>query len=653
MKKKYLIILAFFLAVQFSRGQGIEHYHAGFKVLNLKDTSRIYKPETDIHDSLHFRPVEIDVWYPSEDKGQSHLLFGDIFKLFEQRASAYGDTNYEGFSEELATFFMAELGLDPNPQKLLNIQTYSFWELNPVNSKKLPVIIYMAGMNGMGFENYKILERLAQEGFIVLSVWSVGKYPGEMSNKITDMLEQVFDAEFALEFLRNSKTFSLQPDFDQIGVLGYSWGGMSSAVLVARNPEIKSFVSFDGSEICYFGDPTDYDEDGQLNDVHVKEILNQNLLKPEVQTIPYLYLESDGKLSGFSPTSDYSYYNLLSSEKRYLRFLGSNHSDFLCIPSILNASQSSVHIYNELEDITVRFFNSTLFGKGDFDNFWTEIVNSENNTTSPINYSERKDNNSERKINGKILDASTREPLPYVNIGILNKERGTITNEKGTFELQMKQDYLNDTLRISMVGYHPEELLISDIAKSDSVVLVYLKEKAETINEVVVYGKSFKKKTLGNKTTSKFISTGFSYDQLGAEMGIKINVHKSPAYVDSFRFNVPYNRLSATSVFRLNFYDEKGGRPGENILAKNIFIEIEPKRTGVISVNLKPYDIVLEDDVFVTLEWVKNNGEVKKEEAIYFSLGLLNNGTLIKRASQAQFKKHSSLGVGFNIDVRQ
>lgn len=49
----------------FSFGQT---YYAGFKSFQLKDSTRIYKPNTAPTDKLHFRPLELNIWYPSSDK---------------------------------------------------------------------------------------------------------------------------------------------------------------------------------------------------------------------------------------------------------------------------------------------------------------------------------------------------------------------------------------------------------------------------------------------------------------------------------------------------------------------------------------------------------------------------------------------------------
>lgn len=101
-----------------------------------------------------------------------------------------------------------------------------------------------------------------------------------------------------------------------------------------------------------------------------------------------------------------------------------------------------------------------------------------------------------------------------------------------------------------------------------------------------------------------------------------MNLRKDPTFVDTFHCSISQNRLSAKSIFRLNIYKASKGRPGDNLLKNNILIPVNPKQTGVISVDLRKYNIVLKEDVIVTMEWVENEGETNKGEAIFFSLGV-------------------------------
>ncbi|WP_350286592.1 carboxypeptidase-like regulatory domain-containing protein [uncultured Croceitalea sp.] len=648
----FVIVLLIGVCMGFTQSTASK-FEAGFTTIHFVDSSRYYKPETAIGHKLHYRPIDLDMWYPTKQSTGRQLQFKDMFQLFEKRASEYQEeTDYTGLTRELATFYVSQLGTDADPEKLLSIKTDSYLDSKP-DMKSFPLVLYMAGFNGMGFENYRVLENLAESGYIVVSISSIGRYPGDMTNEMVDTMEQVFDAESALAFLRTSGYFKI--DFSTIGVLGCSWGGMASAILANRNRNISAMVSFDGTETHYFGetDTNVYANDAKAedNDNFIRKIYDSNALDTENQKASYLYFESGNKLDGFTPTAEYHYYKRLQSDKYYVRFTNSEHSNFVCIPAMLNYNDNAVAIYEHLENTTVAFFDWHLKGnRKSFDACWSHLKLLETTTNSPFDISAKKESKF-LGFSGKIIDQKSKKPLPYVNIGVLNREVGTVSDTNGKFDLSINNDFLNDTIRISMIGYRPVTFLMAKIQHNKEIV-IEMKEEVSELNEVVVTARVFKERTLGNKSESKFISTGFNYDQLGAEMGVKVNVRKNPTFVDTFNFHVSYNRLSAKSIFRLNFYNVKNGRPHENILNDNILIEVSPKETGPFSVDLKPYDIILQDDVIIALEWVAIEGENKEEEAIFFSLGMLTKGTLYKKSSQAKFKKYSSMGVGFNIDVR-
>ncbi len=636
-------------------GQEEAPFHAGFMTLHTVDSSRVYKPGTSKTEQLHLRPLDLDIWYPAIASKGNPLRFGDLFQLFEQRATAYQDeVDYTGMVNELAQLYVAELGVGGNSKALLDVVTRSYENLE-IATGKFPLILYMAGFNGMGFENFRMLERLAETGCIVVSISSIGRYPGDMTNERGDIMEQVYDAEFALKVLEKEGRFDV--DTSKIGVLGVSWGSMGAAILVNRNPNIMAMVSWDGSETHYYGesDTNLYANDatGADNDRFIREIYEANLLNTENQKITYLYFESGDKLNEFTPTDDYQYYQKLNTEKYYLRFKNSEHAHFSCIPAELKASDLAVTLYEHLEKGTTTFFDQTLKGSDTFKTSWSELKALEYTTTEPYDISDLETTNKEfTELLGTIVDSKSNQPLSYVNIGILNREVGTVSDTLGNFELAVAETLKNDTLRISRIGYQPIEILVKEVWKTEDALILKLDEQISALDEIVLTAKAIKKRTLGNKTESKFLGTGFGYDQLGAEMGIKINIRKNPTLVDAFNCTVSQNRLSAKAIFRLNFYSVQNGKPHENVLTQNILIPIEPKQTGPITVDLKPFNIVLEDDVIVTLEWVANEGDNKEGEAIFFPLGLFTNGTLYKASSQSKFRKYGGLGVGFNIDVR-
>ena len=658
MKLNTITTLLIFCVNFLGMTQDSKSYNSGFKTIQLLDSSRIYKPNSQVTDRLHYRPIDLDVWYPSYESvdGKEPLRFGNLFQLYEDRANKYQDeTDYTGFVEELAQFFVAQLGMEGDGRRLLEVVTDSYQDLKILEAP-IPLIIYMAGINGMGFENYKLLEQLAENGYVVVSISSNGRYPADMTNELGDTMEQVYDAEFALNYLKMQTDFHI--DYEKIGVVGTSWGGMSGAILLNRSENIKALVSLDGSDTHFYGDYSDnnrYANDAtwEDNDRFIKEIYNAGFTDIEKQKFAYLYLESGDKLNDFTPTDEYQLHKELESNAKYLRFKESEHADFTCIPSILSNSGKRIEIYEHIQNTTVGFFNQVFKGTKEFDVLWDNLTRLEETTTEPYDIANLSPKVTEfDELLGRIVDAKTDLPLSYVNVGILNREVGTVTDSLGNFELNVLEEFSNDTVRISMIGYEPLELKLADIVKKKDTLKVRLKEQISELNEVVVSAKAFKRRTLGNKTESKFISTGFGYNQLGAEMGIKINIRKNPTFVDAFNFTVSQNRLSAKSIFRLNFYEVNKRKPGKNILKDNILVTVEPKQTGKMTIDLKPYDIVLKEDVIATLEWVANEGENKKDEAIFFPIGFFTSGTLRKETSQSRFKKFASLGIGFNIDVR-
>jgi len=61
-------------------------------------------------------------------------------------------------------------------------------------------------------------------------------------------------------------------------------------------------------------------------------------------------------------------------------------------------------------------------------------------------------------ITGTIVDEETGDPLPFATLGIINKGRGTITNNNGEFGLKIPAAVLNDTLSVSYIGYLRREI---------------------------------------------------------------------------------------------------------------------------------------------------------------------------------------------------
>lgn len=86
-----------------------------------------------------------------------------------------------------------------------------------------------------------------------------------------------------------------------------------------------------------------------------------------------------------------------------------------------------------------------------------------------------------KEITGRVIDAKTSEPLPFVNIWYKGTTHGTLSDENGNFKLSEGK---SDTLCISAIGYFKKEIRIGK--NINKPIIVSLLEDAIELKEVQV-----------------------------------------------------------------------------------------------------------------------------------------------------------------------
>jgi len=249
---------------------------------------------------------------------------------------------------------------------------------------------------------------------------------------------------------------------------------------------------------------------------------------------------------------------------------------------------------------------------------------------------------------GRVLDTHNKDPLVYVNIGVVNKEVGTVSDAEGYFTLVLEQPTeKQDSLRFSMLGYESKSFLLDQFLE-EKPFEIYLNEQSFALEEVVLISpkKKYRNKLLGNKTKSNLIYTAFTTNQLGNEMGIVIRGRKTPMKLEYLEFNIVENDYGPIR-FRLNIYNLKEGLPNQNILTENVFIDTDLE-SGVVRVDLIPYDLTINEDFFVALEWIEDLGPGK----LYFSGGFFGNSLIARSVSQGSWKRVGNASMGMLVNVR-
>lgn len=244
-------------------------------------------------------------------------------------------------------------------------------------------------------------------------------------------------------------------------------------------------------------------------------------------------------------------------------------------------------------------------------------------------------------FDGVVTDAKTTQLLAYVNVGIIGKSVGTVTNTDGIFKLSLTNSDA-DSLRISMVGYQAQTYKVSDYVKNyQRYKIISLQPIAVALKEVKVGNKKWKQAVLGNTTKSKGTNAGFNSNKLGNEIGIMINIKRSPTFIKEFHASL--SDPSTTNVkMRLNFYTVKDGLPDKLIEQQNIFVNVK-KGDESVDVNLEPYNVIVEDKFFVSLEWIETS-----PGRLMFSASLFKS-FYSRETSQANWEKVGIAGIGFNV----
>ena len=90
---------------------------------------------------------------------------------------------------------------------------------------------------------------------------------------------------------------------------------------------------------------------------------------------------------------------------------------------------------------------------------------------------------SQHSVNGEIIDSKTGEGIPYVNIGIPSKVKGTVSNEAGKFKLSYADK--NDEVVISAIGYATISLKIELLLKKKTINQIYTLLELLLINMII------------------------------------------------------------------------------------------------------------------------------------------------------------------------
>ncbi|MEM9648474.1 MAG: carboxypeptidase-like regulatory domain-containing protein [Bacteroidota bacterium] len=214
------------------------------------------------------------------------------------------------------------------------------------------------------------------------------------------------------------------------------------------------------------------------------------------------------------------------------------------------------------------------------------------------------------RLSGHIVDLDSRQPVDFANIGILNKNVGTVSDFDGSFKLDLAKSEINatDTLQISRIGYKTVKFSTKDFLEQlNTKPVIELEATTYELEGIVVKSSDSDKRRMGYQSRSKRLF-GFWNDSLalGGEHASKIMVRRGPVKLEDLSFHVAAN-ISDSILVRVNVYELERGLPGKNFTTANILHTIK-QRQGTIKIDLSPYNIVVDDHFVISLELLKIYG---------------------------------------------
>jgi hypothetical protein len=213
------------------------------------------------------------------------------------------------------------------------------------------------------------------------------------------------------------------------------------------------------------------------------------------------------------------------------------------------------------------------------------------------------------RIKGKVIDRSTKKPVPYTNIGIKNKGVGTASGEEGYFELAVPNTHKEEEITFSALGYSEERYPTMELFGQKNLE-IELNEKTEQLKEVIVTGNKPKLVKAGNTTLGLFTSGAYiGGGDPGASLITRIEIPSTSCKLQKVHVHIRDNALKKEFKLRVRVLEHGlNNQPGNDILDKSIIVSSQIQK-GWLVFDLSNSNLVLNNDIYLGIEWVEGLNE--------------------------------------------
>lgn len=252
-------------------------------------------------------------------------------------------------------------------------------------------------------------------------------------------------------------------------------------------------------------------------------------------------------------------------------------------------------------------------------------------------------------IRGRILDQSTKDPIPYVNIGIPLGQIGTVSRPDGHFELTVPDSLQSQRLMISAIGYKTRSFDITQLLKENELAIV-LEPKIYDMDPITVQAFKLKEQSVGISWNGLVKVVGqLTDDNLGSEFALGMECKRYPCLIKQVNISVANNDFTDT-VFRLNIYDSESGKPARNILRESILVQADVEE-GWLEIPVAEDSIQVDDDFFVGIEWIQDSDADSTRKLNLRARFLGDKRTWVREGAQAKWEHWDLANLVISADV--
>ena len=247
-----------------------------------------------------------------------------------------------------------------------------------------------------------------------------------------------------------------------------------------------------------------------------------------------------------------------------------------------------------------------------------------------------------------IVDAQSKEPVSYTAIKFVNSNHGIYTNKNGVFDFSKVK---SDSIEVFSVGYLSLKLKTSEIRDT-----IFLKQKSEVLNEVVINTGKSTNKTIGLSNKKKSLSWHIRpktelVTLVKFEKKIKKSIIKK-IHIPIGKKKVSFSDKGAketfpafNNVFRVNIYSNEKGKPNNLLIDRPILVECNQDSKDILEIDIEDEQINYNDDgIFIGVEMI---GKLDSEKNVIESKGSILPSFMFTKRKKKNITSNSFIKVIF------